>query len=304
MTKPAIVKWDDKLLKTRGNHTITITPELAARLLELNKNNRPPKKRAISQYARDMRAGKWNPDASDLKFSDKGELIDGQNRLLACMLSEASFTTLVRTGLDPSAKDHVDTGVKRTVADVLKMHGVTSNPTAVGAAVTLWVRYVDRVENYGGKRLANLSGGGRPGQQMILTHQEILDFLERHPMIERFTPIAESVRRQAIPAIPPSVIVAFLAMAAEKDEKEANRFAERLIAGDYGGVGDPMIALVQYAARVRGNLGVLGSPGHRGRVAQESHLQALSRVWNAIRAGEKIEGRLHIKITDRLVVPQ
>jgi hypothetical protein len=302
----AITKWDDKLLKTRGNYTVTITPNLAARLLELNKGNRPPKKRAIAQYARDMKAGNWNPDASDLKFSTAEELLDGQNRLLACLLSDSPFTTLVRTGLVPSAKDYVDTGVKRTAADVLRMHGMTTSPTAIAAAVGLWVRFVDRVENHNGKRLTNPSGGGvhAAQSQIVLTHKEILDFLEKHPTIEEFAPMAESIRRQVMPAIPSSSILTFLAMTAEKDPEATKQFGERLISGAYTGPGDPMIALVQYAARVRGNVGTLGSPGHRGRVAQESHLQAMNRVWNATKAGQKIEGRIHIKITDKLVMPK
>lgn len=304
MTQPKMVKWDDKWLAARGSYYTTITPELAVKLLERNTGNRPPKQRSIKQYARDMQAERWDPDASDIKFAHTGELIDGQNRLIASMVSGASFPTLVRTGLNPQAKRHVDTGVKRTAADMLRMEGYFANPTAVGAAVTLWLRYSDRVENYQGKRLGNQSGGGRPGQQPVFTHDEILDFLEKHPVLEKMAPRAEAVRRQVMPAIPPSVILAFLGMAAEKDEAQANAFIDRLIGGEYGGPGDPMVALVQYAARVRGYVGKIGSPGHRGRVAQESHLHALSRVWNATRKGERIEGRLHIKISDRLVMPQ
>jgi hypothetical protein len=300
---PVLHEWDDEWLKTRGSYYTTITPELASRLLERNVNNRPPKQRSITQFARDMLADNWDPDASDIKFDWDQNLEDGQNRLLACMISGASFPTLVRTGLDPKSKRHVDTGVKRTVADMLKMEQIKGRPTTVGAAVTLWVRYADRVINFGGRRLANVSGGGRHGQQLILTHDEILDFITKHPFLESMSNLAEAVRQQAMPAIPASSILTFLAMAAEKDEKAALEFADRLIKGDVSGPGDPLIALIQYAARVGGGRRVTGSPGHRGRVAQESHLQAMSRVWNATRAGEKIEGRLHIKIVDRLVMP-
>lgn len=307
MTKPKTAdpqKWDDKWLTTRGDYHAVIDPQLAQKLLELNVRNRPPKQLAISRYARDMVAKRWDGDASDIKFSSQGKLIDGQNRLIACMVSGASFPTLVRTGLNPDSRRHVDTGVKRTAADMLRMEGVGGSATSIGAAVTLWVRYADRVQNHKGKRLSNQSGGGMRTQTLVLTHDEILEFLGRHPTIQTMAPRAEAIRRQIMPAIPTSAILAFLAMAAEKDEAETNRFADRLISGDYGGPGDPMVALVQYAARVRGNVGSIGSPGHRGRVAQESHLQAMSRVWNATRKGEKIEGRLHIKISDRLVMPQ
>lgn len=301
---PVLETWNDAWLKSRGSYYTEISAELATRLLERNTNNRPPKERSIAQFARDMLAKRWDPDASDIKFDWNGVLFDGQNRLIACMLSEASFPTLVRTGLNPASKRHVDTGTKRTVADMLRMEQVEGKVTSIGAAVTLWVRYADRVINFNGKRLANKSGGGRPGQQLFLTHDEILDFLQKHPTIKAMASLGESVRRQAMPAIPSSAILCFLAMAAEKDEEETRRFAERLINGEITGPGDPMIALMQYAARIQGKAGIIGSPGHRGRIAQESHLHAMSRVWNATRAGQKIDGRLHIKITDRLVMPQ
>lgn len=301
MTKPAIRAWDDKLLKSRGHYIIAVTPDIARSMLERNTLNRQPKKLSIPKYARDMAAGAWNPDSSDLRFSNKGDLMDGQNRLLACLIANVSFTTGVLTGLDPDARDHVDTGVKRTSSDMLRMHGVTAYPAAISAAATLWMRYQDRVENYAGKRLANASGGGNSGVQISPTHKEILAFLEAHPLLEKYASMAESLRSQALPAIPPSVTLAFMGMAAEKDEAEAVRFADRLITGQYGSADDPLIALVQYAARIR----VAGKTGggHRGRIAQDSHLQALSRVWNASRGGAPIKGRLHIKVTDRLVMP-
>jgi len=300
--EPEMQEWNDEWLVRRGNYLTTITPALAKDLLERNTNNRRPKLRSIGQYARDMEAGKWDPDASDLKFSRTGELIDGQNRLLACLQAGKSFPTLIRTGLSLSAKAHVDTGVKRTVADMLKMEGVSGQPTVVGAACSLWYRYEDRVLNHGGRRLTNVSGGGRAGQQYVMTHEEVLTFLQEHPTIDQYALHASSLRNRVMPALPPSAILAFLAMAATKDEALLRDMIERLGNGEYGGPDDPLPLLVQYAAMVRGNTGN-GSPGHRGRVLQESVVLAMTRVWNAMRGGDPIKGRLHIKVTDTLVLP-
>lgn len=293
MTAPT--PWDDEWLVRKGNYLTTITPELAERLLARNTNNRRPKERKIQQFARDMIAGRWDADASDIKFARTGELIDGQNRLMACVRSGAAFPTLVRTGLGLDTKMHVDTGTARTVADVLKMSGGYTNPSATGAAVALWQRYEARVTQFGGKRTTDTKG------PTPLTHDEVLDFLEKHPAIQMFSAEAERVRR-AIPALPTSSILCFLGMAAERDERQAHRFAEQLVAGEFGGVGNPLAALIQYAAMARGRQ--QGSPGYRGRQAQESHLLALIRVWNAIRRNETMTTRLIIKITDRLVMPE
>jgi hypothetical protein len=298
-----VQEWDDEWLVRRGNYLTLITPELAKVWLEeRNVNNRKLKARAIANYARDMAAGHWDPDASDIKFARTGELIDGQNRLAACIEAGVAFPTLVRTGLSLKAKQHVDTGQKRNVADVLRMQTEIRNyASQVGAAVTLWVRYADRVNNHAGRRLSNFSGGGS-NNVVQLTHDEILAFLEEHPGIPRYAGDADRVRRQVMPAIVGSSLNAWMGMCSEIDEDLLRQINDQLISGEFGGPGDPLQALVQYAAMVRGRT-EMGNAGKRGRVQQESHLHALSRVWNAIRAGERIENRITIKITDRLVLP-
>jgi hypothetical protein len=298
-TTPEIREWDDEWLVRRGNYLTIITPELAARLLERNTNNRNPKLRAIEDYTRDMRAGKWDPDASDLKLSRTGELIDGQNRLMACIAADRPFPTLVRTCVSLDAKAHVDTGVKRTIGDVLKMEHIHGRPSTVGASVLLRYRYEDRVRNHGGRRLANATagGGGRGRQMLTMTHDEVLDFLARHPAHGLLAERAESLRRAVMPALLGSSILAFCAMAHEIDPDLLGQMDERLRNAEFGPLGDPLSILVQYAASARSSV-------HRGRVAQDSHLLALAKVWNALRSGEPMDGRLHPKLTDLLVLPE
>jgi hypothetical protein len=43
-----VQKYDPEMLVRRGNYLVIITPEIAAELLERNKNNRKPKRRAIA----------------------------------------------------------------------------------------------------------------------------------------------------------------------------------------------------------------------------------------------------------------
>jgi|SRR3954468_2101285 hypothetical protein len=298
-----IQEFNDEWLVVRGNYLTLITPELALEMLERNYNNRKPKERAIAAYARDMAAGAWDPDASDIKFARTGELLDGQNRLYACIRAGVPFATLVRTGLAIHTRAHVDTGVKRTVADMLRMElNIQKNPTTVGAAVLLRVRYEDRVNHHHGRRLSNASAGGRPNQTLVLTHEEVLAYIEEHPMMTTYHATAESMRKRTLPAFPPSAILCFLTMAGEQDEKAMLHFVDRLTEGEFGGTDDPLPKLVHYAAMVRGNVSG-GSPGHRGQVLQQSVVLAMTRTWNATRGGEPLRGRLHIKITDRLMLP-
>jgi hypothetical protein len=289
--------FDPEMLVRRGNYLVLITPEVAGRLLEYNDHNRRQSKRNIQLYARDMLAGRWDPDASDIKIARTGALVDGQNRLMACQLAGVPFPTLLRTGVKLDTKQHVDVGKKRTVADMLKMQELptTASPSLIGASVALYMRYMDRITNHGGKRALDVKG--EP-----MTHDEVLDFLDKHPMLVHFAADAGALHR-IMPAIPGSAFGTFLTLAGEVDVKAAELFASRLRAGEFGNPTrhDPMVALVQYAARVRVS-GGMGNGGYRGRNAQESHLLALIRAWNADRQGEELS-TIVIKITDRLVLP-
>lgn len=288
-TGPEVVKWDDEFLVRRGNYVTLVTPEMAkAWLEERNTNNRRIKDRTVQSFAHDMKAGKWDPDASDIKFARTGELIDGQHRLQACVLADVPFPTLVRTGVGQQTRQRVDTGTRRSAADAIKMAGFGTYPTTMGACVNLRVRY----DRFVGKKRAELD----TYRMVAMTHDEVLEYLNEHPHIDRFAIEASSVRRM-IPAIPPSVILTILSMGAERDEKMARSFADRIVHGEYGGtVGDPLVALIQYAATQRALQS--GSPGARGRVTAATHLIAMLRVWNALRKEEPIEGRIHVKSVD------
>lgn len=88
----------------------------------------------------------------------------------------------------------------------------------------------------------------------------------------------------------------------EVDEAAAVRFYEAIRDGKWGGPGDPLMALIAYAARVRGGVRKGGSPGHKGRTAQEEHLMAMIKVWNSWRQGKPLH-LLSIKHEERLEVP-
>lgn len=279
-----IQQFDPEWLVRRGNYMTLITPEVAALLLEMNLNNRRPKKQNINRYARDMEHGKWDPDASDIKVSAAQVLIDGQNRLLACIQADTPFPTLLRTGVRQSARDHVDQGARRTVGDSFKMAGV-SNATVVGAAVSLRTRY-DRA-------LAQGKGVTRE-MRFTLTHQEALDYLAAHPMVEKMAPKAATMATIG-PGITRSVWFAFLSMAAEANESEAMKFAELWIKGESSGTGDPLLALNRYAAQAIAP----SLTKTRDRMQAEKHLAALVKVWNAWRMGDTME-RLFVRDSEAL----
>lgn len=294
---PDLQPWNNAWLKKRGNYMTRIDPDLAAELLKRNINNRRPKPRMIEQFKRDMQAGRWDPDASDLKFSEDGLLIDGQNRLLACVEAGVPFETLVRTGLNPRTRIFVDTGTRRTAADAIRMNNPRmAHYAGVAAAIALRSRYNERIEHFDRKR-------GWDYKSRTLTHDEVISYLEAHPHIERLAATTDSIRRQVVPTIPNSALLAAFSWFAEVDEKETETMISELLTGDFGGQGDPLQALLGYAARVYGFRSKIAGAGPRGRIAQEDHMIVLIRVWNARRRGEGLD-RVVPTRRARLEVPE
>lgn len=265
---PTLKPFDKKWLDRRGGYYTLVTPDVAAELMSRNTNNRAIKKQKISQYARDMEDGAWNPDASELKFDRDGNLIDGQNRLLAAIQADVPFPTYVRTGLDPVAFNYIDTGAVRTTGDVFKRAGVTDYH-AVASAVSLRARYESVLED--GQTIID--------RRLPLTRHQALEYYQEHPAIEMMTPLGRSIYTHA-PGITRAVWIAGLSMMAEREQEAARRFGAQFIAGEPV---PQLLALMRYAMA-----SIPAGNGLKYRNAGLRHLTALVKTWNAIRRNEEL----------------
>ncbi|MHB8191597.1 MAG: hypothetical protein ACYDHP_14515 [Ferrimicrobium sp.] len=64
-----------------GISYVRVTPDIAERWLNNNKNNRRIHEAKIKQYAEDMRQGRWTYGADMICFGTDGTLLNGQHRL-------------------------------------------------------------------------------------------------------------------------------------------------------------------------------------------------------------------------------
>lgn len=110
---------------------VSITPALAAAWLQRNVKNRKVKTVTLASYVTDMKNQAWLTTHQGVAFNERGELIDGQHRLLAIVESKATVTMLVSTGwLEGGRKktmDAVDRGVVRSLADQLGLQHAMVN---------------------------------------------------------------------------------------------------------------------------------------------------------------------------------
>lgn len=118
---------------------VLVTPEMAAEFLEHNyKDNRLLRKTVVMKYAEDMKNGKWNEDLCDpLYFSDEDELLNGQHRLHAVIMSGTSIHFYLQKGLNKSTYEYMDNGEKRRTSDFIsgKHKTLCASLSHVGFAV-------------------------------------------------------------------------------------------------------------------------------------------------------------------------
>lgn len=154
-------------LATMQSRWMDVTPAMAEMWLQHNFNNRPVSLDTVRAYAREMKRGKWLPVHQGIAFNARDELIDGQHRLMAVVLSKTPVKMMVTFGMPSKVQgtrmtgmDVVDRGKTRTVADQLKIqHGIT------GGSVLAMI-------------CARLAGICSPERTRRLSVGEILDIYE------------------------------------------------------------------------------------------------------------------------------
>lgn len=286
MTDPTLKPFSFDMLDRRGNQLVEIDPRHAKALLtDHNPHNRPLKEAAIRRWVIEMQAGRWDPDASDIKIDADGNLLDGQHRLHACVRAEVPFGTLLRTGLKAETQRRVDTGTRRTTGDTFKLAGIP-NATTVAAAIILRRRYEE-----GEARGLRVTSKIRPE----VSPEAALEYFDAHPMHEKMATVADRMYRIG-PGVAKTVWFAALPMFAEADEADAMRFADAFLAGEWGGPGSPITALVRYLSQVR----TVAAPGFRTTHVNERNLLALVKAWNAWRMQQALD-KLTIRDADPFV---
>lgn len=119
---------------------VSLTPELAKTLLDINPSNRAVRKVKVMQYAADMAAGRWALNGEPLIVATDGHLNDGQHRCLAVIDANTAVDVAIMFGIARETRLTVDQGGARTAGDYLGMEGV-ANSAAVAAIARMAIAY-------------------------------------------------------------------------------------------------------------------------------------------------------------------
>jgi hypothetical protein len=234
-----------------------VTPEIAARWLELNEKNRSPRDWKAEEYARDMTEGRWLTTGETIQFGESGRLLNGQHRLWAVLMSGATIEMIVIRGIEneEAVMDVLDTGTKRTLGDALGIHGET-DANVLASIVNGCIRFERATD---------------PSKNYNPSHSQAMEWLKENPGAREAVLIAREVNK-AIKAPPGGVGVAYYENA-RVDAEAAERFWHLAATGEGLGPGDAVLA---YRRWVIGTLARRDKP--RSSVWLAVHLKAM-KLW-------------------------
>lgn len=129
--------------------TVIVTPDLALEWLDGNTHNRKLYQPVVERLAREMREGRWRLTHQGIAFNKAGVLIDGQHRLWAVVEAKRPIEFEVTRGLEDSAQEVVDIGLRRREVDILQLRGEKVDHVKVGVAKLLAVQLHGRIITQG-----------------------------------------------------------------------------------------------------------------------------------------------------------
>lgn len=244
---------------------IRVTARMAKQWLETNHGNRNIRKGWVNQLASDMAGGRWTYTGDPIRFDDKGDLIDGQHRLLAIIQSNAPQRLFIMRGLPRDSRQKMDRNARRNVADDLKMYSSVANTHKVSALARILLRW-------------------REGNIRNATQQpsdpEVYEFVVENNMTLQQAVAYSTVVTSKLGGSPQAVGAVYHESTL-KDTEQALIFWEKVRTGAMLEETDPALLL-------RGALQRLDKAGKVGSKATVT-LELCVRAWNLMKADKKQE---------------
>lgn len=253
-----------------------ITPDKAREYLNSNTHNRAPIKSAIDEYANFMRDGQWSLNGQAIVFDADGVLLDGQNRLTACVIAGVPFQTWVVRGVtDARAFVTTDVGRGRNARDMLTYRNADLRPVTARrvAAAARIVSAWDDCNNKSAFAGYQIGGGG--------TAEEWARIAERY--MPRIAEIVELIGRRFDKMVAESIIHGCAVILYRIDESAAHDFFRQLEDGVFSATDHPVKQL-RDALAFRARDGRL----NRRMIAREQ-MALIFKAWNAWRSGKQIK---------------
>lgn len=205
----ALHKWlaaNPKEVVVPPNGWYDITPDMALDFMRLDKPgaNREVDLSTIRYYGNQMQEGEWKRTGQGVLISQDKVLIDARHRMLACILTGATFPSYVITDVPPEERlfAYIDNSRARSPAAGLETAGYNGRSQTMSQVIKL-------IDQFGNGALTNTAVQPRPR----MSPAQYLAIADQHPMIKDACRIAASVYGDTVLIfLDHKPIVAFLAL--------------------------------------------------------------------------------------------
>jgi len=233
---------------------------MAEEALKKNVSNRHVRPKDVEKYARSMstkgKDGKplWGMCTDPIVFDWDGNLIDGQHRCLAQVLTKTTREWLVYRNVPPETQRNINTGIPRAPYDQLRFQG--HGNAVILASVARWGWLLEH-------------GQATTGTAKV-ANEEIIDMVERHPDLTHSAAMGSYSRTGFVEMTPSPTGAAHWWIAQHNDHAEADMFIERMVRMNEPD-GSPIKALLKRMAEAR-----------RQRVHIQTRVQIamIIKTWN------------------------
>jgi hypothetical protein len=241
---------------------VIVTPEIAKQWLARNPKNRTLNDDHMRKLARDMESGAWRFNGQTISFDAAGDLSDGQHRLKAVIHSNTPILALVVWGIEEEAKRSIDDMRPRKWSDLCKIYG-RSHVTTIQSIATLMMQYETGKLCVGNAKFSSA---------------ELEECLHRNPDIEDASKVAAC--RPLRDVLPAGVSGFVRVITRRKDPYKSDLFFEYIRTGEALLEGDPVLALRNQIAKVRGS---------RKHILDRQWALAITiRAWSHFIADQKV----------------
>lgn len=253
-----------------------VGPELATEWLGYNTHNRNHRATVVAQYTEAMAEGDWGNDIDPIAFAGelggKGKnapvLLNGQHRLFALVSADVTLEFIVIEGLELSDQIEMDAGVKRQLADQLRLVKGLTYPVETAAVLRLVYAYEHDLLR---------------SRSRTASYSALLRYFEDHP------DLPESIRpaHKVVQAIGGRVSVwgaAHYIISCIDDpgvEEDLDEFYESMMTGENLPGGSPILSLRTQIMAMTANKRV----SRRSVISQTTQLAVTFKAWNAWRDG-------------------
>jgi len=247
---------------------VLVTPEIAAKYLKNNVNNRDVKPGVVEAYAAQMRNNEWKEgNPQPISFSVSGLLIDGQHRLSAIIKSGKAQRLMIAENVSDDMFSVIDRGSKRTPGDIFKMADI-KNPILTSAII---VKFLNT-----GKRINAIEC--RPTMQQLME-----EYQKRPDFWNHIVDFSTNAKKSFGGFLEPSLLGGWYAQCSDIDQSQADIYFKALISGiGFVNEKDPILQYRQYLIKNK-------EDKHLKNVLSSIRHALFIKSWNMLR-----EKKLHI----------